>query len=156
MFFGCNDRMDEFIIVSGLAQELGEAVFHLMKEAHGHTRAEHIGDEEIACYREYLADIFVELKQMIEGRGYGYLKEGQERVIPFSVPRRLAKIWSADFDEKKGKLELLIARLRDLDYRLQSEDMKFVKTIFKVVSDISSEIYLSRLGLSSIGIAGMV
>lgn len=151
MFIGCNDRLDEFIFMSGLVEELGEAVFHLMKEVHGMQRAERIGDEELASYREYLADVFVELKRMIKGRGDGRLKEGQERVIPFSVPRRLAQIWSADIDENIGKLDLIVARLKDPDYRLHIEDMRFAKAIYKVVSGISTEIFLSRYGMHSIG-----
>ena len=81
--FGRNDRCDEFMIVSDLVEALGSAVFHLSKEVDDIRRAEGIGDEEIASYREYLAEVFVELKRMLEDRGDGRLKTGKERVIPF-------------------------------------------------------------------------
>ena len=112
---------------------------------HGIQRAEYIGDEEIFSYREYLADVLVELKRMVEDRGDGCLKKGQVRAIPFSVSQKLAEVWPTDIDERPGNLDLAIARLRDQDYRLQIEDMRFVKLIFEVISNISTEIYQSRL-----------
>jgi hypothetical protein len=139
------DRFDEFMIVSDLAQKLGSAVFHLMKEADGYQRSEGLGDEEITSYREYLADVFAELKRMVEGRGDGRLKSGQDRVIPFSIPLRLAEVWSVDIDENMEKLDLVVGRLKDPDNRLLNKDMRFVKLIFEVISNISTEIYQSRL-----------
>lgn len=134
MSFGCNDRIDEFLIISDLAQKLGEAVFHLIKEVRGYTRTDGITDENITSYREYLAEVFAELKRMLVDQGDGRLKKGQERVIPVSVPQRLLEVWSADIDENMGTLDFIIARLRDPNYRLQIEDMRFAKAILKVIS----------------------
>jgi len=147
---------DEFRIVSNLEEKLGSVLWHLKKEEMGIQRSEGIGDEEIASYREYLADVLAELKRMLENRGDGRLIKGKEREIPFSVPVSLGRAWSCDLDAKMNRLDLLVARFRDPNCDLHITDLEFIDELHKVAFFIAAEIRRSRPGLHSIGMEGKV
>ena len=134
--------------LADFASRLNSALLHIHKEIKGYERSKGIGDEEIALCRDFFADVLETTRAMIEAREPDiFYQEVKKEILPLSIYVRLSKVWDEELLERAGRMDPMVARLRDQDVGLHVEDLEIVKDISRVTHDMAAEVHQKMHGL---------